>query len=97
MQLNRNAQRFISISTPNIKKMRRNVRPNNLHSPRRSSKLQMKRAHQGMSQPVEKKRGGTFSAKSTLPFNPDIKEDELKVSHVYSLLEITGVEINTQV
>jgi hypothetical protein len=50
-----------------------------------------------MSQPADRKRGWRFFIKSALSFNSVMKNDELEASQVYILLEIMGVDINTQV
>jgi hypothetical protein len=73
-QVNRNAQRQLSIPT----KGKRFTRPNVPCSPtRRSNRLQLKRAQQGMSQAADKKRERQFTSKSTLPFDPSDKNDAL--------------------
>jgi hypothetical protein len=57
----------------------------------------MRRAKKETSQATDRQRGGRLTIKSTLLFNPIKQNNALDASQVYTLLELTGIDINGQV
>jgi hypothetical protein len=57
----------------------------------------MRRAQNKTSQDADRQRGGRFTLKSTLPFDPIEQNRPLEAAQVYTLLQITGIDINGQV
>jgi hypothetical protein len=49
-----------------------------------------------MSQATDKKHEGQFNDKPTLPFNPSNNNEVLKATQVYTLLDITGIDVNVR-
>jgi hypothetical protein len=90
--VNRNAQR--QLSTPN---KGRTSKPIPRSPTRRSTRLQMRRAQNTTSQAADRQRGGRFTFKPTLPFDPIEQNRPLEAAQVYTLLQITGIDMNGQV
>jgi hypothetical protein len=57
----------------------------------------MRQAQKETSQDTDSKRGGRFSKRPTLPFDPTYQNIVPDAAHVYSLLKLTGIDINGQV
>jgi hypothetical protein len=49
-----------------------------------------------MSQATDKKHEGRFNDNPTLPFNPTNNNEVLKATHVYTLLDITWIDVNVR-
>jgi hypothetical protein len=57
----------------------------------------MRRAQKDTSQATDRQRGGRFTIKSTLPFDLIEKNNSLDAAQVYTLLELTGIDVSDQV
>jgi hypothetical protein len=57
----------------------------------------MRQAQQGTSQDTNRQCGGRFTIKSTLPFDPTEKNNALDAAQVYTLLELTGIDMNGRI
>jgi hypothetical protein len=57
----------------------------------------MRRAQKDTSQATDRQRGGRFTIKSTIPFDPIEQNKALDAAQIYTLLQLTGIDINGQV